>query len=123
MKLYNILFENFNIEKEMYGSNFLYNVDKYNQLTGDGLPKYGITFSEFEKWGVNPGGKWFPRGVYFYYMHPKCKEYGIEGTGFASGELPTARGCGLPEIYSGTLSTSPKITAGKPVGFIFSPCL
>jgi hypothetical protein len=37
-------------------------------------------------------------------------------------ELPTARGCGLPEIYSGTLSTSLKITAGKPVGFIFSPC-
>lgn len=84
MKLYNILFENFNIEKEMYGSNFLYNVDKYNQLTGDGLPKYGITFSEFEKWGINPGGKWFPRGVYFYYMHPKCKDYGVEGTGFAA---------------------------------------
>jgi len=37
-------------------------------------------------------------------------------------ELPTAQGCGLPEIYSGTLSTSSKITAGKPVGFIFSPC-
>jgi hypothetical protein len=30
-----------------------------------------------------------------------------------SGELPTARGCGLPEIYSGTLSTSPKITTGN----------
>jgi len=50
-------------------------------------------------------------------------------TGFAelcdhvfAGELPTALCCGLPEIYSGTLSTSPKITAGEPVGFIFSPC-
>jgi hypothetical protein len=40
----------------------------------------------------------------------------------AACELPTAQGCGLPEIYSGTLSTSLKITAGKPVGFIFSPC-
>jgi hypothetical protein len=33
--------------------------------------------------------------------------------GFVLCELPTARGCGLPEIYSGTLSTSPKITTGN----------
>jgi len=82
MKLLDILFE---IKtSELYGSNYLYRLKPYIEASVGDLPQYGVSFSEFNKWGINPGTGYFPKGVYFYFLHPKCEEYGATGTGFAA---------------------------------------
>ena len=82
MKLLDILFE---IKtSELYGSNYLYRLKPYIEASVGDLPQYGVSFSEFNKWGINPVTGYFPKGVYFYFLHPKCEEYGATGTGFAA---------------------------------------
>jgi len=84
MKLFEILFEENSIVKKLHGSNFLYRLKEYEKLNDDGLPQYAVNYSEFNKWGVNPSAGYFPKGIYFYYLHPKCRERAGTGTGFAT---------------------------------------
>ena len=82
MKLLKILFE---VEQsEFYGSNYLYRLQPYIDAADGDLPQYAVNFSEFNKWGINPRGGYFPQGIYFYFLTPKCAGYGATGTGFAS---------------------------------------
>jgi len=67
--------------KPLYGSNFYYEMNKY-VLEKGGLAQYGVSYSEYPKWGVNPQAKWFPYGVWFYYLSPQC-DAGLS-TGFAT---------------------------------------
>ena len=73
MKLFEILFEENSIVKKLHGSNFLYRLKEYEKLNDDGLPQYAVNYSEFNKWGVNPNAGYFPKGIYFYYLNPKCR--------------------------------------------------
>lgn len=70
--------------KLMYGNNYLYRISEYQKTTDDGLPQYAVNFSEYPKWGINPKGGSFPNGIYFYFLTPKCFEYGGTGKGYFS---------------------------------------
>lgn len=72
------------LEKLMYGSNYLYRIREYQKTTDDGLPQFAVNFSEYPKWGISPKGRSFPNGIYFYFLTPKCFEYGGTSEGFAS---------------------------------------
>jgi hypothetical protein len=68
MKLSELLFED--STKPFYGSNFYYNIKQYIVEDDQGLAMYGVHFSEYEKWGLNPQSGYFPIGVYFYFLAP-----------------------------------------------------
>ena len=80
--LFDILFEI--KQSEFYGSNYLYRLQPYIDAADGDLPQYAVNFSEFNKWGINPRGGYFPQGIYFYFLTPKCAGRGATGTGFAS---------------------------------------
>ena len=67
--------------KSFYGSDFQYDVKEYTTDEG-GLAQYGLSYSDYEKWGINPQGKYFPIGVWFYYLAGDC-DSAIRG-GFAT---------------------------------------
>ena len=68
--------------KSFYGSDFQYDVKEYT-TDEDGLAQYGLSYSDYEKWGINPHGKYFPIGVWFYYLAGDC-DSAIRG-GFVAG--------------------------------------
>lgn len=59
--------------RSLFGSNFVHDVKQYEQqLSSDGLPLYALHYSDYPKWGLNPKTKYFPRGVYFYFLKSGC---------------------------------------------------
>ena len=67
--------------KQFYGSNFQHTLKDYTQDEG-GLATHGVHYSDFKKWGIAPGGGYFPRGVYFYYLSDDSDA--AIGNGFAT---------------------------------------
>jgi len=57
--------------RSFYGSNYLYELRSYIQAV-DGLAQYGVHFSQYAKWGVNPRAGFWPVGVYFYILSEEC---------------------------------------------------
>lgn len=68
--------------RQFYGSNFRHRLREYTRLDADGLPEYGVSFSRYPKWGINPQPNWRPVGVWFYYLAPGCDS--ALGSGFAT---------------------------------------
>lgn len=59
--------------RSLYGSNFVHDVKQYEQQQSeDGLPLYGLHYSDYPKWGLNPRTRYFPKGIYFYFLKPSC---------------------------------------------------
>ena len=66
----------------MYGSNFRYTMDQYTQLDNNGLAMFGVHYSDHDNIAVFPRSKYYPKGVYFYFLSDTC-ETG-KRTGFAT---------------------------------------
>lgn len=78
--LLKFLFEKEELQ-QFYGSNFQFKMKDYIKEE-DGLAQYGVSYSDIAKWGINPETKYFPVGIYFYYLSPSC-DAGL-GNGFAT---------------------------------------
>ena len=76
-----LVLEEKDVVKSAYGNNFGYALEEYTQEP-NGLAEYGVHFSMYPKWGINPRGEYFPKGVYFYFLSKNCSAG--KGSGFAT---------------------------------------
>lgn len=76
-----VILEEINNLKSVYGSNFQYELGRYVQER-DGLAEFGVHYSENEGFAIFPSSRYYPKGVYFYFLSATCNSG--RGTGFAT---------------------------------------